>query len=81
VITFWSRRYVAHLEGEIAYLRQQVEHERDRAERAVDELLRVRVQGMPISEPSQMAPAEDVVQRLLNNTEWAQAGEAATDTL
>lgn len=77
MFTFWSRLFANHLQEEILYLRKQVEHERDRAERAVDELLRVRIQGAPLSEPRPLEPAESIVERLLSNTEWSSAGDAA----
>lgn len=76
MLTFWSRLFAKHLQEEILYLRQQVEHERERAERAVDELLRVRIQGSPISAPRPLEPAENIVERLLNDSEWSRAGEA-----
>ena len=72
---FWARRHVNHLEAEITYLRKQVEHERDRAERAIDELLRVRIQSGPVSIASTPPPVENIVEKLLKDTEWATAGE------
>lgn len=77
MIGFWSRLFASHLQEEIVYLRKQVEHERDRAERAVDELLRVRIQSGPLAAPRPLEPAESIVERLLSNTEWADAGNAA----
>ena len=72
---FWARRHVNHLEAEISYLRKQVEHERDRAERLNDELLRVRVQVGPVSMAHTPPPVENIVDQLLKNTEWATAGQ------
>lgn len=72
----WTTRYVQHLLDEVEYLKKQVEHERDRAERAIDELLRVRIQSGPVSAPRPLEPAESIVERLLQNTEWSQAGDS-----
>jgi hypothetical protein len=76
---FWARMFTSHLLEEIGYLRAQVEHERQRAELAIDELLRVRVQVSPVTQPTvgEMKAREEVdpVARLLRNTEFMSTGE------
>ena len=70
---FWARMFCVHMENEIMWLREQLEHERQRAEAAIDELLRVRIQAGPVSTPR--APAETIVDRLLKDSEFTGAGE------
>ena len=71
---FWARVFAAHLEEEIQYLRQQLNYERDRANRAVDELIHIRVGANPVSVPAQPLP-ETLVEKLLKDTEFTMAGE------
>lgn len=66
---------VAVLERELAYFKAQFEHERTRAEQAIDELLRVRVQAGPVAPPREPAVPEDV-RKLLENPEFTGAGDA-----
>lgn len=75
---FWSTRFVRHLEAEVEYLRGQAEHERQRAERAIDELLRVRVNVMGVTAPTprEAEQAEAMVDKLLKDSEFAQTGNA-----
>ena len=59
-------------------MRTQFQHERQRAERAVDELLRLKAQAQSISGPLLM-PESDLtatLQRALHDPEFARAGEA-----
>lgn len=81
MIRFWARMFTAHLLDEIAYLRSQVEHERQRAEMAVDELLRVRAQAGPVTQPTprEAQQRESIVERLLRDTEFAAVGEVAAE--
>ena len=77
---FWSTKYVRHLEAEIEYLRGQVEHERQRAEIAIDTLLQVRVQAGPVTQPTprEAAKANSLVDEILANPEFARVGDADT---
>lgn len=78
MIVLWSRRYVRHLEAEIEWFKLQVEHERQRAELAVDELLRVRVGAGPVTQttPGEAKAAQTIVDKMLSDTEFAEAGNA-----
>jgi len=69
--------YIRHLQDEVQYWRRQFEHERQRAEMATDELLRVRVGvgGITQATPAERIEQESVIERLLKDTEFAQAGE------
>jgi hypothetical protein len=73
---FWSRTYVLHLETEIEWLKDQYAHERQRAETAIDELLRTRVAAGPVAPPPLPSEAERRVQQLLNDPEFVQVGNA-----
>jgi hypothetical protein len=77
VFRFWSTKYVRHLEAEIEYLRAQMEHERQRAEIAIDTLLSVRVQVQGVTQPTprEAQQAETLVDKLLKDAEFAQVGE------
>jgi hypothetical protein len=79
MLRFWARMFHAHLIEEIAYLREQVNHERQRAELAIDELLRIRVGVSPVTQPT---PAEakvreenDPISRMLRDSEFMNTGE------
>ena len=74
---FWARMFNAHLIDEIHYLREQVEHERQRAERAIDELLRIRIQSCPVTMPTprEAEHQESLVEKLLRDTEFSSIGE------
>jgi hypothetical protein len=77
IVRWWARLYATHLEDEIAYLKKQVEHERQRAEIAIDELLRIRIAAGPVTLPvSPAAPdrAADLVNQILSNEEFHDAG-------
>lgn len=65
---------VSHLEKEVEWLKGQMINERRRAERAIDELLRVRVQVGPVS-LSTPTPEDSEIERLMKTTEFSQAGE------
>ena len=67
----------AHLIDEIEYLRGQVERERQRAERAIDELLRIRIQAGPVTMPTprENERQESLVEKLLRDTEFSSIGE------
>jgi hypothetical protein len=78
VIRFWARMFTAHLVAEIEYLRAQVEHERQRAEYAIDELLRVRVAVGPVTQvtPREAEQRETLVEKLLKDSEFTSVGDA-----
>ena len=67
--------YLTHLEAEIVWLKMQMVHERQRAELAVNELLRLKVGAMPVSVPLiPDVPAEDTAERLFRDKEFAEVG-------
>lgn len=68
---------IKHLENEVEYLRTQMEHERQRAERAVDELLNVRVNVPAITQPTprETMQRETVIEKLLRDSEFTETGE------
>jgi hypothetical protein len=68
--------FIKHLEAEVAWYREQMIHERQRAELALDELLRVRVGVGPVTlpTPAEAAARETAVDRLLKDTEFTTAG-------
>jgi len=75
---FWSSLYLSHLEEEIIYLREQCQHERQRAELAIDELLRIRVGASPVTQPTarEVEQRESIVEKLLRDSEFTSVGEA-----
>jgi hypothetical protein len=77
-LRFWNRLYVAHLEEEILYLRGRVDHERSRAEMAIDTLLNVRVGVTPVSVQTSPAPEAEIARimdRLGRSEEFTRVGE------
>ena len=80
MLTIWCNHssFIRHLLDEIAHLREDVSHERQRAEIALDELLRVRVGAGPVTvpTPAEAAARESQVERLLKSTEFMTAGTA-----
>ena len=80
MLTIWCNHssFIRHLLDEIAHLREDVSHERQRAEIALDELLRVRVGAGPVTvpTPAEAAARESQVERLLKSTEFMTAGIA-----
>lgn len=78
VIRFWARLFTTHLLEEIDYLREQVSHERQRAELAIDELLRIRVGATPVTQPTarEVEQRESLVEKLLRDSEFTSVGEA-----
>jgi len=78
MIRFWARLFCTHLLEEIEYLREQVAHERQRAELAIDELLRIRVGATPVTQPTarEVEQRESIVEKLLRDSEFTSVGEA-----
>lgn len=72
-----STAYLQHLEAEIQWLKMELKHERQRAEVAVDQLLRVKVGAHPVTpvEPPHDEALRREVDELLNNPEFTQIGE------
>ena len=68
--------FIKHLEAEVAWFQEQLVHERQRAEMAIDELLRVRVQAGPVTLAVEKKLSKEI-EELLNNPEFARAGEVA----
>jgi len=79
MLTLFCRHsaYVAHLEAEITWLREQLVHERARAEMGVDRLLATRGIG-PITMPVIPAPTDAVteaaIRTMLANEEFQRVG-------
>lgn len=67
--------HIAHLEAEVAFWRQQFQHERQRAEVAVDRLLSTRGIGPVTLPPRPTTPASDM-DELLRDPEFTTAGGA-----
>ena len=65
--------FIRHLEHEVAWYRTQLIHERQRAEAAIDELLRVRVQVNPVSQPITQPMLSDM-EKMWQNPEFTEAG-------
>lgn len=74
MILFWSRKYVTHLEAEISWLKLQMDHERQRAEEAINDLLSIRVQANPLTATSPAPTIPDQVERLLRDPEFVSIG-------
>lgn len=70
--------FIGHLEQEVAWYRDQLIHERQRAERAIDELLRVRVQAGPttVPTPGETRAMESEIEKILRDSEFSTAGIA-----
>ena len=75
---FWATAYLRHLEAEIAGLKLQMVHERQRAELAVDTLLRLKIGAGPITVPmlEETAAAKSAFEALLLDPEFTNAGQA-----
>ena len=73
---FPSTEFLRHLEAEIQWLKIELKHERQRAEVAIDQLLRVRV-GVGSVTPREESPdaLTKEVEALLGNPEFSHAGE------
>ena len=69
---------VQHLEAEVAFWRMQFAHERQRAERAVDTLLALKLNVPPITVPTpeERSAAEREIETLARDPEFVQAGLA-----
>lgn len=78
MLTLFCRHssHIAHLESEVAFWRLQFAHERQRAERAVDTLLALKLGVPPITVPTreERMEDEDHLERDLRDPEFAQAG-------
>ena len=75
-LTIWCSHssLIAWLEREVEYFKTQYESERCRAEMAIDELLRMRVQAGPVSLAREEAVPEHV-EKLLKDPEFTRVGE------
>ena len=69
--------FTAHLLDEIDWLKACVIHERQRAEMAIDELLRIRIVAGPVTQPTpqEAAQRETFVDKLLRDSEFTSVGE------
>ena len=69
--------YIAYLEAESVWLKMQMVHERQRAERAIDTLLGLKVGVMPVTVPTpeERAAAESEVEKMLKDPEFSHVGE------
>lgn len=70
--------YVKHLEAEVEWYRDRLDHERQRAEIAVDALLALKVGAPPVRSPEPQAreTLEQVAERLMGDREFNEAGGA-----
>lgn len=80
----WVNKYVKHLEDEVSYWRDLAEHERVRAEQAINELLQVRMVDtgraptLTVVQPSEAASTrkqQEIINELTQNPEFTQAGQ------
>lgn len=70
------REFITHLEAEIVWLRLQMMRERQRAELAINELLRLGPGAQPVSVPLiRDEPVDDPISALLKNSEFTEVGE------
>ena len=71
-----TQEFLDHLKSEIEWLKLELRHERQRAEVAIDQLLRVRV-GVGSVTPRDESPdaLTKEVEALLSNPEFSHAGE------
>lgn len=62
---------------ELDYFKALFEHERQRCEMLTDELLRVRIQAGPVTQPTprEAREQESMVEKMLRDTEFSSAGE------
>lgn len=67
--------HLAHLEAEIAWYREQLLHERTRAEYAIDRLLATRGIG-PVAPPVSPTPPDETMRAWLESEDFQRAGEA-----
>ena len=76
MLTLWCAHssLIAWLEREVEYFKLQYESERRRAEMAIDELLRMRVQAGPVRAGLEERVPEQV-ERLLKDPEFTRVGE------
>ena len=59
---FWSRAFVKHLKDENTWLREQMLHERSRAETAINALLQLKLQvpiALPVTLPPERLPTPE----------------------
>lgn len=74
MIALWPARYITHLEDEIADLRAQVRHERDRAEAAINALLMARGTQPVVAQPEVDSREQKMRELLFNSPEMAAMG-------
>jgi hypothetical protein len=78
MLVLWCRHssHIAHLVAEVEFWRLQFAHERQRAERAVDTLLGLKLGVAPITVPTreELRHEESEVEKLMRNPEFTQAG-------
>ena len=67
---------IKHLEEEIYWLKLQMTHERQRAERAIDTLLQLKLGVAPITVPTREERREDEseIEKIIRDPEFTQAG-------
>lgn len=73
LLRFWPQIFCKHLLEEIEWLKEQVLHERQRAELAIDELLRFRSVS-PVSVPQ--VKESSLIEKMINSSEFASVGES-----
>lgn len=81
IFRFWSSQYVQHLEAEIAWLRERTLAAEQKAAIAVAELVRLKTDGQANVHPRPLMPPHEPVdpmvemQKLMQDSEFARAGE------
>lgn len=70
----YTDSFILDLKDQVTWLREQMLHERRRAEQAIDELLRIRVAAGPVAPPAPPTEAERRVERLLSDPEFTSVG-------
>ena len=80
MLTLFCRHgsHLAHLVAEVEFWRIQFSHERQRAERAIDTLLGLKLGVAPITVPTreERVADETELERTLRDPEFTQAGSA-----
>jgi hypothetical protein len=79
MMRFWSNAYVKHLEGEILWLRLELQKQQQRAEDKANALVALRTQGqVTLAERPLIADREKDVETeikdLMRDSEWSQVG-------
>lgn len=73
---------IQHLETELEYFKAQFEHERQRAEIAIQELIAVRT-GVPVQlqqlTPREISRQQAAIEKILSDPEFTTSGDAGAE--